>query len=361
MGLLFVYVGFALSISFLCSMLEAVLLSSRVSTLTEQRAAGSRGAGLLMDLKLQRVDDALSAILTCNTLANTAGATLAGAQARHVFGSNAIAVFSALLTLAILIGSEITPKTLGAVYARGLGPFVGWALHALTRALTPVLVLSGALTRLLTRNRQMVMSRGELAALIATATREGTITGDEATLFANLLRLREVRVEDVMTPRTVTYTVPETTTIAELLADRESEAFSRIPVYRESSDNVVGYVLQRDVLQAAATGADRSRPLADFRRPIWFIPEMIRVAVALRQFLARREPLAIVTDEHGGMAGLITLEDLTETVLGVEIVDESDRVVDLRQTAIDNRKRRLERMRRKRELVLGAHGEPGEV
>ena len=154
-----------------------------------------------------------------------------------------------------------------------------------------------------------------------------------------------------MTPRTVMFMMPDRATVADLLAEPEAEAFSRIPLYRGDPDNVVGYLLQRDVMKAAATGCDQSRRLDAFLREIWFVPELISVGHALQQFLQRREPIAMVTDEHGGVAGLVTLEDLTETMLGTEIVD--DRTVDLRQKALELRDRRLERLRQKRGLVSG--------
>jgi CBS domain containing-hemolysin-like protein len=352
--LLFVFVGFALTVSFLCSLLEATLLSVRLGTLSEQRAAGSRGAGLLLDLKRNRVGDAISAILILNTISNTLGATLAGAQAARVFGSSWIGLFSGVLTLLILVVSEIIPKTLGAVYATSLASLVGWTLLFLTRLMAPALVISRAMTRLLTRGEKSVFSRGELAAVIETAARDGTLSADESALLANLLRVKEVQVEDVMTPRTVTFMMPVTATVRDLLAEPETEAFSRIPLYREDPDNVVGYVLQRDVMKAAANGCDRERPLESFLREIWFVPELTSVGQALQQFLERREPIAMVTDEHGALAGLVTLEDLTETMLGTEIVDEFDQIVDLRQKALDLRDRRLQRLRQKRELASGA-------
>jgi len=185
------------------------------------------------------------------------------------------------------------------------------------------------------------------------ATHDGAISTDESRLFGNLLRFREVQVEDVMTPRTVTFMVPAETSVGDFLAQREAEAFSRIPLYSENRDNVVGYVLQRDILRAAAQDRDRSRPLKEFMRPIIFIPELASIGSALRQILERREPAAMVTDEHGGTAGMVTLEDLTEALLGVEIVDESDRVVDMRQAAVQLRDERLERLARKRQLNPG--------
>lgn len=343
MGLLFLFVTFALGVSFLCSLLEASLLSARSAQLAE-RAESSAGARRLLALKQERVDDAITAILVLNTVANTLGATMAGAQAARVFGSAWVGLFSGVLTLLILIFSEVIPKTLGAVYAEALAPAVGNLLTALTRLMTPVLVLTRGLTRLLTRRRRDTVSRGEVAALLAMASREGAISGQELALLSSLLRFRDIPISDVMTPRTVVAMVPADATVGDLVSDREAEAFSRIPVYRESRDDVVGYVLQREVLKAVAESGDLTQPLSRYLRPMDFVPEFVSVGRVLRRFLERREPLAAVTDEHGGVSGLVTLEDITETILGVEIVDESDRVVDLRQAAAALRDQRLARL-----------------
>lgn len=352
MNLLVTYIALAVGVSFVCSLLEAVLLSSRNSTLAEMSKNGNPGAGLLLKIRSQRVDDAISAILTLNTVANTLGATLAGAQAAKVFGNAWVGVFSGLLAFLILVVSEIIPKTLGAVYWRQLSGFVGWTLQLLTKAMTPALVLSRLLTRLLTRGRDLSFSRGELAATIATATQHGVISPGESRIFENLLQFDEVRVEDVMTPRTVTVMLPAESTIGDLLKNREAEAFSRIPIYREHQDNVVGYVLQRQVLKAVADGQDQELPLETLMHPIPFIPEVATVGAAMRQILERREPVAMAIDEHGGVSGLVTLEDLTETILGVEIVDESDRIADQRQAAAALRDQRMERIIRRRQLRL---------
>jgi CBS domain containing-hemolysin-like protein len=193
------------------------------------------------------------------------------------------------------------------------------------------------------------MSRGELTAVIDAAASDGALSDDESRLLANLLRFNDVLVQDVMTPRTVTFMVPADATIEEMLAQPEAETFSRVPLYRDQRDHVVGYVLQRDVLSAVAHDCDRTLPLRQFMRPISFIPELATLGQALGQILERREHVAMVTDEHGGVEGLVTLEDLTETMLGVEIVDESDVVVDLRQAAIRRRDERLNRRQRESE------------
>jgi len=347
--LLLIYVGFALGISFTCSLLEATLLSARLAALRVLAEAGNAGAAKLHQIKKHRIDDAISAILTLNTVANTLGATLAGAQAAAYFGSRWVGVFSGVLTFLILIISEIIPKTLGAVYARQLAGPVGRVLHGLTAAMTPALWISRSVTRALTGGRKPTVSRGEVSALIDTAMQDGALSDEEAQLFANMMRLDEVQVEDVMTPRTVALMLPAETTINELLVRPEVEAVSRIPLYRDSPDNVVGYVLQREVWRSAARGSGRDRPLSDFMRPVAFVPELATVSNALKEMVGRREHLAMVSDEHGGVAGLITLEDLTETILGVEIVDESDRVVDMREAAVRLREIRLERIRRLQE------------
>jgi CBS domain containing-hemolysin-like protein len=349
LALLLLFVGFALGVSFLCSLLEATLLSAPLAMLIEQQSAGNRGAGLLLDLKRHRVDEAISAILILNTVSNTLGATLAGARAADLWGSASIGIFAGVMTLLILIISEIIPKTLGVVYSRSATWFVGRVLHFLTRAMAPALVVSRALTHWLTRDRASAISREELTALIEAAASEGALSPVESTVLDNLMRIDEVKVEDVMTPRTVTFTMPVEASVADLLSKQEAKSYSRIPLYRDDPDNVVGYVLQLDVMRAAAADCDRMRRLESFRREISYVPEMIGVGQALRQFLERRETLAVVTDEHGGLAGLVTLEDLTETLLGTEIVDESDRTVDLRQTAAELRNQRLERLRHKRE------------
>lgn len=352
MGLLILFVGIALGVSFVCSLLEATLLSTKNAVLMRQSEEGLRGAGLLLALKRGHIDDAISAILILNTVSNTLGATMAGAQAAAVFGSRWVGLFSGVLTLGILVLSEIIPKTLGAVYPRQLGPTVGWILHGLTRAMLPLLLISRALTRWLSRGRETGISRDEIAAAISVATSQGEIDEEESLLLGNLLELHRVCVHDVMTPRTVVFTMPVESTIDDVLRRREAEVFSRIPLYKDDPDEIVGYVLKLDLLNALSAGESRTAPLARFVRQIDFVPELATIRQALPQVTQGRDPIAMVTDEHGAITGLITLEDLTETLLGIEIVDESDRIADMRELAAVIRDRRLERMRRKRQLPI---------
>lgn len=344
--LLTIYVGGALSISFICSILEATLLSVRVTELEERREAGSVAAGRLLHLKRDRLDDSISSILILNTVAHTIGAALAGAQAAIVFGSAWVGVFSGVLTLLVLLFTEIVPKTLGTAYASQLVPMVAAALRTLTFLLAPILVGTRLITRMLAPAHRETVSRGELAALVSMAQREGALEAQQGKVFENVLELDSIEIEDVMTPRTVTVMLPESATLADLVASAETGSVSRIPLFGENRDRVNGYVLQREVLLAAARGAEPDMPLTQFRRDVHFLPETAPLSTALRHFLAQKEHLAMAVDEFGGVSGVVTLEDVVETILGVEIMDESDRVADLRRVAADLRDRRLQRHRR---------------
>jgi CBS domain containing-hemolysin-like protein len=349
--LLLIYVGATLGISFLCSLLEAALLSVPIGTLAERRESG-RGARHLFELKSERIDDAISAILTLNTISNTLGATLAGAQAHKITDDFWVGVFSGILTFLILTISEIIPKTIGATYSRSLIGFVGYVLAFLTRVMAPILVFTRALTRLLTRGETVGISRGELEAIIDMAATTGDLQRHEKTLYQNVLRLDEIRIGDVMTPRTVCWMLPGETTIEEFLGEPEGRSYTRIPLYRGNRDEVTGYLFQRDVLRAVAEGRSRQDTLQEYQREVRYLPEVATLRKALTALAEGRESMAMVADEHGGTCGLVTVEDIFETILGVEIVDEVDEVADLRDRAQSLRDQRLSRMEDRRQLRL---------
>ena len=358
--LLAMIVVIALVISFLCSILEAALLSSRTMELAARRDRGDRSAARLLKIKQHRLDDAISAILTLNTIAHTIGAALAGWQAALTFGDRWVGAFSGVLTLLILVITEIIPKTLGTTYASQLVPFIGLTLRGLLWIFKPVLFLTRSLTRLLApKGQRDVVSRGEVAALIALAAQQGTFRDHEIQLVENVLRFDSVTVADVMTPRTVVEMLPSQMSLQALL-QQGTLAFSRIPLTEGSRDQVTSYVLHRELLWEMAQGGSLDRPLSDFARPVWSIAETESVGRALRQLIDRNEHLALVADEFGGVSGLVTLEDLVETILGVEILDESDEVADLRVVAAELRDRRLARMNlieRERKSRLEEDGE----
>jgi CBS domain containing-hemolysin-like protein len=347
MTLLVLIVATALSISFICSVLEAALFSARVPELLARRERGDGAAALLLELKTERMDDAISAILILNTIAHTIGAALAGAQAAVVFGDRWVGVFSGVLTLLVLVATEIVPKTLGATYASPLVGFVARTVHALTVVLSPLLKVSRSITQLVGSAKPSGVSRAEVGALVALATRQGALQREESRVVSNVLRLEGIVVADVMTPQTVVGMVPRSTTLQEFLDDTAVLPYSRVPLFEHSRDNVVGYVTQHDALRAAREPESAGRPISDLARPIRHVPEAEKLGAVLRQLIDNSEHIAVVHDEFGVDSGVVTLEDLIETILGVEIVDESDPVPDLRVLAKRIRDERLRRNRQR--------------
>jgi CBS domain containing-hemolysin-like protein len=349
MLLLVLIVTVSLSVSFLCSILEASLLSASLVELSRRRDKGDRGAARLLALKEDRLEDSIAAILTYNTIAHTVGAALAGAQAAVVFGDAWVGVFSGVLTLLILVITEIIPKTIGTVHAERLAGVVGRIISLmLLPPMRWILFLTRALTRLFTARRHRTTTRGDVLAMLKIATRDGALRQEETRVLANFLRFDEITVGVVMTPRTVVTMFEEGTTLQEVLADPESRAYSRFPIYNQTRDHVTGYVLVRAVLRAVQDGADPASPVSAYKRPLLIVSEELSVGAALREFTGQKAHLAVVTDELGVVTGLVTMEDLVETALGVEIVDELDRAVDLRKVATELRDRRLAGMRQLR-------------
>ncbi|MDT8436222.1 MAG: hemolysin family protein [Gemmatimonadota bacterium] len=346
MTLLILYVALALGVSFLCSIMEAVLLSVTPSYAATLEARGSAAGRRLVRLKAE-VDRPLAAILSLNTIAHTVGATGAGAQAAVVFGSTWLGVFSAVLTFAILVLSEIIPKTLGALYWRGLVPWVVRALVPVMLLMWPLVKLSQGITWLIARGRQEpVVERAEIAALAELGAREGVLRASESRIVRNLFRFGELWAEDIMTPRTVLVALPEEWPVARALELEDVLRFSRLPVYRGSRDSVTGFVLKSDILLHAARAAGRpgDARLADLRRPLLHVPESLPVPQLFDRLMADGSHIALVVDEFGGTAGLVTMEDVFETLIGLEIVDEADTVEDLRELARQEWRKRARRL-----------------
>jgi CBS domain containing-hemolysin-like protein len=340
MFLLFVYVALALGVSFLCSILEAVLLSltpSYIALLRKQRPA----VGRMLESYKQDVDRPLAAILSLNTIAHTVGATGAGAQAVRVFGETWVGVISAVLTLLILVLSEIVPKTLGAMHWRTLAPSVARLLRVLMIGLGPFVWMSQRITQLLSSEGGLrTVSREELAALAESGHREGVFEKHESHIVTSLMRAMPLQVRDVMTPRTVLETLPESRTVGEIDWRAEGPRFSRIPLHADDDrDELTGYVLKDEILLAKVRGED-SRLLRELRRDLMIVPELLPVVDLFEVLLQRRDVIAQAIDEHGGLAGLVTMEDVVETLLGLEIVDELDSVEDMRRLAKERWRRR---------------------
>jgi len=330
--LLVFYFLLAIGVSFACSVFEAVLLSVRRTFVAQMKQEGARGAGAWVRL-LENRSRALAAILILNTVAHTFGAAGVGAQAIVVFDSIPISVISTILTLLILIVSEIIPKTLGANYWRQLAGVCGILLDGLVRVMRPLVWLSEKITMVFEgKGNQTGVSREEVAAMVELGLDEGALDPRESKIMRNLIRLQGTKVDDIMTPRTVVFHVPETMTIGEFLDKHAKLPFSRIPIYGESPDDLTGFVLRNEILLARAEHRV-DWELSRIKRDLKEIPESAPVWAAFEQLVGRREHIRAVRDEYGGLAGIVTLEDVVETLLGMEIVDEADRDVDMREKA----------------------------
>lgn len=341
MALLIFYLLLALGVSFFCSISEAVILSVRPSYIAALQHNNRKGAKCLKKLH-DNLDRPLAAILTANTIAHTVGAAGVGAQAAAIFGSNYLGVASAILTLLILIVSEIIPKTLGANYWQSLAPMFAVLISGLTRLLFPFVWLSERLTRLLssTGASAYTFSRDEMAAMAEIGAREGMLEAREQRIVGNLLRLHQLSVRDIMTPRPVVFSVPEAMSVRDFFDNHGSTPFSRIPVFSGDHDNVTGYVLKIDLL-IAQTKDQFNKTLSEFRRPFLVFPDTLMSSIIFDRLLHEKSHMALVVDEYGSVQGIVTLEDVVETLIGLEITDELDTTEDMQVLA---RKRWRERM-----------------
>jgi len=344
-SLLIAFLVLSIVVSFLCSLWEATLLSITPSYAQLQMRDGSRTGRQLNNFK-QNVDRPLAAILTLNTIAHTVGAIGVGAQATLIW-SDAHPMITAVLvptvmTLAILILSEIIPKTLGAVYWQRLAPFTANAVALVIRLLYPLVWLSQSLTRLLRPDAHgSVFSHSEFLAMVEIGVEEGHVERRESEIIGNLLRLSETPVHEVMTPRTVVTAAPESMRIRDFHLAHPELPYSRIPMFSDDNpDDVTGYFLKGTLLTRLLEGRG-DEPVSSIRREMLALPRTFPIREMFDRFLASREHIALIVDEFGGMAGIVTMEDLVETLLGAEIIDELDEAADLREVA---RKRWLRRV-----------------
>ncbi len=339
-ALLITYVLLALVVSFLCSIAEAVLLSITPSFIAGLRDKTPKKAELLVRLKQENVDRSLAAILTLNTIAHTVGAIGAGAQAVAVFGSAWFGLFSVVMTLMILFLSEIIPKTLGAVHWRTLAGPIALFVRGMIIALYPLIIITEKLTRLISRNKQMkLFSRDEFIAMAGIGERTGEINTRESRIISNLFKFSVIKARDIMTPRTVIFGMRQDVTVSEALDAAPEIPFSRIPVHDSDLDSITGIVLKDDMLLAKAQ--DRGDvPLSSLKRPLHSILPETPLTELLEFLLDHRQHIALVVDEYGGTMGIVTLEDVVETLLGMEVVDEMDEVVDMQALARAQWKRR---------------------
>ena len=332
MTLILLYLIGALGVSFLCSVLEAVLLSTPISFISMKESQGVKSASLMMKYKTN-VDRPVAAILTLNTVAHTIGAAGVGSESVKVFGEAYFGIISAILTLLILVISEIIPKTIGASYWRTLAMSSAKIIRAMIVITYPLVWLSELLTRCVSPKIQpLTVSREEVAAMVNVGTDEGVIEASENKVIQNFLKLSNVCAQEIMTPYVVVASASSKTTMKEFYDNPALSSFSRIPVFDTDREFIVGYVRRANILEML-TQDKFSMTLGDLVRPVLFFMENTKVSEIWQKMLEKKEHISIISDEYGCMRGIVTMEDIIETMLGVEIVDECDTIADLQALA----------------------------
>lgn len=341
MGLIILFLLGALSLSFLCSILEAVLLSTPMSYISMKESQGSKTASLMKQYKVN-VDRPVGAILSLNTIAHTIGSAGVGAESIKVFGDEYFGLISAILTLLILVFSEIIPKTIGASYWRSLAMPSTKIIHVLIFITYPLVLLSELITKVFTpKNHQASVSREEVSAMVDVGTTEGIFRESESKIIKSCIRLIGVKAREIMTPSVVVETANVNLTIKEFY-EQQAWNFSRIPVYDNSKDYVIGYVLKDVVLKELSEDKFETK-LSELVRPILSFNEDDSVYQIWEKMLEKREHISIILDEYGCLRGVVSMEDVIETMTGVEIVDEYDVAVDMRAFAKEKSHRMLKK------------------
>ncbi|MEM9837143.1 MAG: hemolysin family protein [Bacteroidota bacterium] len=353
---LLLFATLSILFSFLCSIWEAVLLSIPPSYVQIAQQNGTRTGKLLQEFK-DEVDRPLTAILSLNTIAHTVGAIGVGASTGATFGEGYLDIFgfsmsyevivSVVMTLAILILSEIIPKTLGATYWKQLAPFTVRSLNVMTTIFkyTGLLWLSQLITGLLKGKdvHGSTFSRIDFTAMAQLGAESGIFPENEGRILTNLMKLEGLTVKNVMTPRTVVVAVKASTKIGDFYEQYNASPFSRFPIYSDDRDDIVGYVLMDAVLKAMILNKTDAT-LETLKRDVLVVAEDKSLHELIDELLARREQIALVVDEYGGMSGLVTMEDAIETLLGMEIVDEKDSTVDMAELARQRWEKRAKAM-----------------
>ncbi len=328
---LIVTVTVALVISAFCSTTEAMLYSVPWTHIEKSRESGAKTGEILYEMR-SNIDKPITAVLTLNTVANTAGSAIAGAFAAAALGAGNLPLFAAVFTVLVLIIGEIIPKTLGVAYAGPLSTILAYPLAFLVKIFSPVTWASGFLTRLITpANKGPEATDDDIRVMASLSRKSGGIEAYEETAIANILALDTRHVHDIMTPRTVVFSLPADTPVKEAFENTNLWHFSRIPVYGEHNEDITGLVQRRNIVQYKEEDAEKT--LADIMEPIRFVPESETLDKLLTQFLESHQHLFAVLDEYGGLAGVVSLEDVLEEMLGREIMDETDVVPDMRAVA----------------------------
>ena len=331
-------------ISFLCSILEAVLMSTPISYLSMREEEGSKSAKLLKKYKTD-IDRPLASILVLNTIANTMGAAIIGGIAAKLWGSTAVGIVSAVMTVLILLLAEIIPKTIGATYWRHLTGFTAGMISMLIVVTYPFVLIAEWITRIVDNDEdEQTVSREEVSAMANIGEEEGALEKSENKIIQNIIKLDNIKAFDVMTPRVVAAIAPEKMTLAQFYKNPAYNHHSRIPVYADSPEYITGYVLRTEALEMLANDRFKVR-LGDIKRDITLFNEEIAISDIWEQLLKNKEQIGLIIDEYGCFTGIITLEDIIETIFGLEIMDEMDEVTDMQQYARERWERRQKRYR----------------
>jgi len=332
MTTLILYASLALGVSFICSILEAVVLSIPNTYIAVLERDEDKNGAVWANLKEDDAVKPLTAILTLNTIAHTMGAAGVGSEVQSIWGESALTAASIVLTIAVLFLSEIVPKTLGTAYWKKLSPLTGKILNTLIKFLVFLIIPIQALKAILPKGDHALVTRDDVAALADLGSEEGIIEEDEEKVIRNLLKLREIKVVDIMTPRVVMTAFKSSSTVKQVLNEHDIIRVSRIPVYDDTIDDADGIVIRSEILMAASRD-EWDLPMRDFKKSVIILAASANVDEVLELFLEERQQFALVQDEFGGTAGVVTMEDVLETLLGEEIVDELDEVDDMRELA----------------------------
>lgn len=342
--LFFIVIG----VSFLCSILESILLSTNVSYISVLEKSNPNSGKLLKRLKTSDIDKSIASILILNTIANTLGATAIGVQAQNVFKGNEIFIMfvSIILTFMILFFAEIIPKTIGAVYWKQLAPLAARIINFFIFVTYPIIILTQFVTKKISKENNDTISREELIHSTLLSEEEGIIGDLESDIIENTLTLNSIKIKDILTPRSVMYAIEKNASIKDVIEDKRTFKFSRVPVYDGTIDNIVGIILTKKLFKQAIKDPDVK--IETILKPVFALHENIPVSKALNKFIQKKEHMFIVHDSYDQTEGIVTLEDCIETLLGLEIMDESDTTADMRKLALS--KMKAKRKEKEREI-----------
>tara|TARA_S200000501_G_scaffold322399_1_gene318361 strand:- start:177 stop:1202 length:1026 start_codon:yes stop_codon:yes gene_type:complete len=329
MSALIFYLFLALFVSFICSLTESVLLSTPQSFLITIKDK-EKWANSFLKFK-SHIEKPLSAILSLNTVAHTIGAAGVGAEATKLFGDTSLGIVSGILTILILVITEIIPKTMGAKYWKNLAKLTLNTINIMLFITYPLVVLSTKITSLISNNKkENITSREEIAALAEMGTDQGVFSKNENKIIQNILNLQKIKATKIMTPRVVVTSIEENLTLKDLQNDKKYLNFSRIPTYSKQNEKITGYIFLQDILEKLSEQKNNNLLIKEFKRNILTIPSSITLYNLWNKMLEKKEHISIIVDEYGGLAGIVTMEDIIETLIGLEITDENDTIIDMR-------------------------------